>query len=391
MTAGPAHEALEQIRAAGLWKHEQVLSSPQGHRVSSRGRSLVNMCANDYLGLAADPRLVAAAREALDRWGFGMASVRFICGTTELHQELEDRLARFLGTEAAILFSSCFDANTGLFEALLSDADAIVSDALNHASIIDGIRLSKARTYRYRNGDVTDAERAVLEARAAGARQVLLATDGVFSMDGHLAPLPALRQLADEQDCLLLVDDSHAVGFLGRTGAGTPESLGVHRQVDLLTGTFGKALGGASGGYVAGSHHHVELLRQRARPYLFSNALAPSVVAATLAALDIVATEPERRDRLAENTTWWRTALAEIGLDVIPGAHPIVPVMLGEAPRASSMADRVVEQGVLVVSFSHPVVPHGMARIRTQVSAAHSRADLEAARDAFATAAQCGH
>jgi glycine C-acetyltransferase len=375
---------LAETRAAGLYKHELVMTTPQGAHVEVEGRGLLNLCANNYLGLASHPELVAAAHEALDRWGYGMASVRFICGTQALHRELEERLSAFLGTDDTILFSSCFDANGGLFEALLGPEDAVVSDQLNHASIIDGIRLCKARRERYANGDLDE-----LEARlddCADARYRLVATDGVFSMDGYFAQLDGICELADRHDALVMVDDSHAVGFVGPGGRGTHELHGVMERVDILTGTLGKAVGGASGGYVSGRAEIVELLRQRARPYLFSNSLAPPVVAASLRALDLIEGSPDLRVRLESNTAAFRARMMELGFDVLPGTHPIVPVMVGDAARAARLADALVAEGVYAVAFSFPVVPHGTARIRTQMSAAHSPEDVERAVAAFVAA-----
>jgi glycine C-acetyltransferase len=345
---------------------------------------VLNFCSNNYLGLANHPAVVAAAHAALDRWGYGLASVRFICGTQEIHRELEARISAFLGTEDAILYSSCFDANGGVFETLLSADDAVISDELNHASIIDGIRLSKARRYRYRNTDLNDLEARLIEAAAAGARFKLVVTDGVFSMDGFIAPLAEICSLAERHGALVMVDDSHGVGVLGATGRGTHEHCGVVGRLDILSGTLGKALGGASGGYVAGRREIVELLRQRSRPYLFSNSLAPMIAAASLAALDLVEQAPELRGRLWENARFFREGLGAAGLAVRPGTHPIVPVILGEAVLAQTYASRLLDRGVYAAGFFHPVVPEGAARIRTQVSASHSRADLEEAIAAFA-------
>ena len=375
---------LAAIRADGLWKSERAITSPQGARVTVAGREMLNLCANNYLGLADHPALIRAATEALDTHGFGMASVRFICGTQDLHQQLEQRLAGFLGTEASILFAACFDANAAVFEPLLGPEDAIVSDALNHASIIDGIRLCKARRYRYANADMEDLDAKLKEARADGARTVLIATDGVFSMDGHIAPLDRIRALADRHEALLMVDDCHATGFIGPEGRGTPAHFGI--TADILTGTLGKALGGAIGGYIAASDRIVALLRQRARPYLFSNALPPMVCAAGLAALDIVEAGDDLRDRLFRNTAHWRDRLTEAGFSLLPGEHPIVPVMLGDAALAQDMAQRLDTLGVFVAGFFYPVVPHGKARIRTQMSAALTPDDLDRAADAFTKA-----
>ncbi|MFD1150137.1 glycine C-acetyltransferase [Saccharothrix hoggarensis] len=376
---------LDEIRAAGLYKAERVIGTPQNAAVRvGSGDEVLNFCANNYLGLADHPRLVAAAHEALDRWGFGMASVRFICGTQEPHKELERRLSEFLGTEDTILYSSCFDANGGLFETLLGADDAIISDELNHASIIDGVRLSKARRYRYKNRDMDDLERQLKD--AADARYRLVATDGVFSMDGYLAPLDEICDLADRYDALVMVDDSHAVGFTGPNGRGTPELYGVQDRVDIVTGTLGKALGGASGGYTSGRAEIVEMLRQRSRPYLFSNSLAPSITAAAIAALDLLSSSGELLTRLRENTALFRSRMTAEGFDLLPGEHPIIPVMIGDAAEASRMADLLLEQGIYVIGFSYPVVPHGKARIRTQMSAAHSTDDVNRAVDAFVAA-----
>jgi glycine C-acetyltransferase len=376
---------LEEIREAGLYKSEHLISSPQSARVRvvDQGQVL-NLCANNYLGLADHPAIVAAAHEALERWGYGMASVRFICGTQEAHRELEERLAAFLGTEAAILFGSCFDANGGLFEALLGPEDAVISDALNHASIIDGIRLCKARRLRFANGDMDELEARLGE--AADARHRLIATDGVFSMDGYYARLPEICDLADRHNAIVMVDDSHAVGFVGEGGRGTHELHGVMGRVDIITGTLGKAMGGASGGYVSASAEIVDLLRQRARPYLFSNSLAPPITAASLRALDLIEGSAELRSRLAANTEHFRARMGELGFDVLPGSHPIVPVMVGDAVKAARLADGLISRGVYAVSFSFPVVPRDTARIRTQMSAAHSVEDLDFAVEQFQAA-----
>ncbi|MCI2416730.1 glycine C-acetyltransferase [Saccharopolyspora sp. K220] len=375
---------LAEIRAAGLYKDERVLSSPQSARVGVADAEVLNFCANNYLGLADHPALLAAAEGALAKWGFGMASVRFICGTQAPHKELERRLSEFLGTEDTILYSSCFDANGGLFETLLDDRDVVISDELNHASIIDGIRLCKARRARYRNRDMVDLERLLQD--NADARRKLVVTDGVFSMDGYLAPLDEICALAEKHEALVMVDDSHAVGFTGPTGAGTPELFGVADRVDVVTGTLGKALGGASGGYVSARAEIVELLRQRSRPYLFSNSLAPSIVAASLAALDLVASQPELRERLRANSVLFRRRMTEEGFDLLPGEHPIIPVMIGDAAEAARMADLLLAEGVYVIGFSYPVVPKGKARIRTQMSAAHRADDVERAVSAFVAA-----
>jgi glycine C-acetyltransferase len=372
---------LEEIRGAGLEKLERVLTGPQGAVVRVMDRDVLNFCANNYLGLADDPAIVNAAKEALDRWGYGMASVRFICGTQEVHKELEAALTEFLGTDDTILYSSCFDANGGIFEALLAEHDAVISDALNHASIIDGIRLCKAKRLRYANRDMDDLERQLKD--SAGSRFRMVVTDGVFSMDGYLAPLPEICALAEQYDALVMVDDSHAVGFMGANGRGTHEHLGVMGRIDAISGTLGKALGGASGGYVSGRAALVATLRQRSRPYLFSNSVAPSIAAASLKVLELIRSAGELRQRLRDNTTFFRRQMTEAGFDILPGDHPIVPVMVGDAKVAARMAQVMLEKGVYVVSFSFPVVPQGKARIRTQVSAAHSQADLEHAVRAF--------
>jgi glycine C-acetyltransferase len=374
-----------QIREQGLFKSERVIVSPQrASIVVAGGAQVLNLCANNYLGLADDPRIIEAAKEALDRWGFGMASVRFICGTQDLHKRLEHRLSEFLGTEDTILYPSCFDANGGLFETLLGEQDAVISDELNHASIIDGIRLCRARRLRYRNRDMADLE-AQLKA-ASDARRRLIATDGVFSMDGYVAPLADICDLAERYDAMVMVDDSHAVGFVGPSGRGTPELHGVTERIDIITGTLGKALGGASGGFTSGRAEIVDLLRQRSRPYLFSNSVAPAVVGASLKVLELLESSDDLRARLRENTAWFRERMTGLGFDILPGDHPIVPVMIGDAARAARLADRLLSKGVYVIGFSYPVVPVGKARIRTQISAAHTRADLELAATAFAEA-----
>lgn len=375
---------LADIAAAGLMKRERLIEAAQGVRVQVAGRQMLNLCANNYLGLADDPRLIAAAKAAMDSHGFGMASVRFICGTQDLHRALEARIAGFLGMQDAILFAACFDANGGLFEPLLGEQDAIISDSLNHASIIDGVRLCKARRYRFVNNDMEDLQAQLRRARAEGARFVLIATDGVFSMDGSFADLGAITALAAEYGALTMVDDCHATGFIGPQGRGTPAAAGV--AVDILTGTFGKALGGALGGYIAGPQPVIDLLRQRARPYLFSNALPPAVVAAALAALDVVEGADDLRADLARNAGYWRAGLAALGFDLLPGAHPIVPVMLGEAPLAQAFAQALDARGVMVSAFFYPVVPQGRARIRTQMNARLTLNDLDFALDAFAAA-----
>ncbi len=376
---------LDQIVTDGLVKTERVIVSPQGSSIRVQdGAEVLNFCANNYLGLADDPRLVEAAKEALDRWGYGLASVRFICGTQGVHKQLERRISGFLGTDDTILYSSCFDANGGLFETILSEQDAVISDELNHASIIDGIRLCKARRLRYRNRDMADLE-SQLQA-SSGARRRLIATDGVFSMDGYVAPLGEICQLAERYDAMVMVDDSHAVGIVGARGRGTPELHDVTDRVDIVTGTLGKALGGASGGYTSGRGEIIDLLRQRSRPYLFSNSVAPAVAGASLTVLDLLESSDDLRARLRENTSWFRTRMTELGFDVLPGDHPIVPVMIGDAARASRMADVLLGKGIYVIGFSYPVVPVGKARIRTQLSAAHTREDLEVAVAAFASA-----
>jgi len=374
---------LDDVREQGLEKSERLIQTPQNPHVEvTGGRAVLNLCANNYLGLADHPEIVQAAHAALDRWGYGMASVRFICGTQQIHRDLERRLSEFLGTDDTILYSSCFDANGGLFETLLSAEDAVISDELNHASIIDGIRLCKARSYRYKNNDMADLEAQLQEARSARFR--MIATDGVFSMDGYLANLPEICALADQYDALVMVDDSHAVGFMGPGGRGTPEHFGVSDRIDVLTGTLGKALGGASGGYTSGRQAIVDWLRQRSRPYLFSNSLAPMIVGGSLKALEMLSTGGELRERLRDNTRYFRDGLAKLGFSLLPGEHPIVPVMLGDAALAKRMADRLLELGVYVVGFSYPVVPLGKARIRTQMSAAHTKEDLDFALTQFA-------
>lgn len=374
---------LAEIREAGLYKNERVLTTPQDAHVRvNAGQPVLNMCANNYLGLAEHPEVVAAAREAVDQWGYGLASVRFICGTQRIHKQLEGALSAFLGTEDTILYSSCFDANGGLFETLLGAEDAIISDELNHASIIDGVRLCKAQRYRYKNNNMEDLEARLREAQ--GARFRLIATDGVFSMDGYIANLPAICDLADQYKALVMVDDSHAVGFMGPGGRGTHEYHNVMGRVDIITGTLGKALGGASGGYTTGRREIIALLRQRSRPYLFSNSVAPPIVGASLKVLELLSASTELRDRLEANTRFFREGISKLGFNVLPGTHPIVPVMLGDAALAARVADALLEKGVYVIGFSYPVVPKGKARIRVQVSAAHSREDLQFALDAFA-------
>ena len=380
---GHLQEQLDSIRSAGLEKRERVITTAQdAHIAVNSGAQVLNMCANNYLGLAEHPRVLAAAKQSLDHWGFGMASVRFICGTQSIHRELESALSNFLGCEETILYSSCFDANGGLFETLLTAEDAIISDELNHASIIDGIRLCKATRYRYKNNDMADLEQQLKQASASRFR--MIATDGVFSMDGTIANLPAICELADKYDALVMVDDSHAVGFMGQRGRGTHEHHHVVDRIDVLTGTLGKALGGASGGYVAGRREIVDLLRQRSRPYLFSNSLAPPIVAASLEVLKLLNESTELRDRLEANTIFFRENIGRLGYTIIPGQHPITPIMLGDAKLAAQVAEAMLKLGVYVIGFSYPVVPHGKARIRTQISAAHSTDDLGFAIDCFA-------
>ncbi len=376
---------VREIREAGLYKSERILASPQNPRVDLLDKkSVLNLCANNYLGLSDHPEVVAAAHEALDRWGYGLSSVRFICGTQEIHKQLESRLSEFLGMEDTILYGSCFDANGGLFETLMDAEDAIVSDELNHASIIDGIRLSKAQRFRYRNGDMGDLEKNLKE--ASHARRILIATDGVFSMDGFIAKLPEICDLAEKYKAMVMVDDSHAVGFMGENGRGTHEHHNVMGRVDILTGTLGKALGGASGGYISARREIVDLLRQRSRPYLFSNTVAPAIVGASLKVLDLVTRTKDLRARLFSNTAFFREKMSGMGFNIQPGEHPIVPVMLGDASVAARMAGCLLEKGVYVIGFSFPVVPKGKARIRVQISAAHTRQDLEFAIEQFAAA-----
>jgi glycine C-acetyltransferase len=378
---------LKEIEDAGLYKRERIIAGPQQSEVAvAGGNAVLNLCANNYLGLANHPDIVAAAQDALTNWGYGLASVRFICGTQTIHKQLEERLSDFLGMEDTILYGSCFDANGGLFETLLDKEDAIISDELNHASIIDGIRLAKATKYRYKNGDMADLEAKLQEAQ--GARHRLIATDGVFSMDGYIAKLKDICDLADKYNALVMVDDSHAVGFVGENGRGTPEHCGVEGRIDILTGTLGKALGGASGGYTSGRKEIIDLLRQRSRPYLFSNSVAPPIVAASLKVLDLVSQSGDLRQRLRDNTAYFRQAMVSEGFTVLDGEHPIVPVMFGEATAAVRTAEKLLAKGVYVVAFSYPVVPMGKARIRTQISAAHSRHELEFAVKCFAEAKQ---
>ena len=375
---------INEIRNAGLFKNERVIDSPQDAQIHVGGHEVLNMCANNYLGLSDHTAIIDAAQYGLERWGYGLSSVRFICGTQAIHKELERKISEFLGTEDTILYTSCFDANGGLFETLLGERDAVISDELNHASIIDGVRLCKAQRFRYKNRDMADLE-AQLNA-ASSARFRMIATDGVFSMDGYIAKLPEICDLAEKNDALVMVDDSHAVGFMGKTGRGTHEYHNVMDRIDVITGTLGKALGGASGGYTSGKKEMIELLRQRSRPYLFSNSVAPPIVAASIAAIDLLSESTELRDKLMDNTRYFREKIAGIGLDVLPGEHPIVPVMFGEAQPAVKMAEALLEKGVYVIPFSFPVVPKGKARIRTQVSAAHSKEDLDLAIEKFAEA-----
>ena len=377
---------ISEIETAGLFKRERIIVGPQQAEIPVGDTTVLNLCANNYLGLANHPDIVAAAHSALDDWGYGLASVRFICGTQSIHKQLEDQLSTFLGTDDTILYGSCFDANGGLFETLLDASDAIISDELNHASIIDGIRLCKATKYRYKNGDMEDLEAKLKE--SAGARHRLIATDGVFSMDGYIAKLQQICDLADKYGALVMVDDSHAVGFVGENGRGTPEYCGVEGRIDILTGTLGKALGGASGGYTSGRKEIIQLLRQRSRPYLFSNSVAPPIVAASLKVLELVSQSTQLREHLRANTEYFRQAMTKNGFTILPGEHPIVPVMFGDAAVAARMAELLLTKGIYVVAFSYPVVPMGKARIRTQISAAHSRHELEFAVKCFAEAKQ---
>jgi len=373
---------LDEIRQSGLYKSERVITTPQDARIRvGAGEPVLNMCANNYLGLAEHPEIKAAAQASLDRWGYGLASVRFICGTQEIHKQLEAKISEFLGTEETILYSSCFDANGGLFETLLTAEDAIISDELNHASIIDGVRLCKAHRLRYKNSDMEDLENQLIEAQSDRFR--LIATDGVFSMDGYIANLSGICDLAEKHQALVMVDDSHAVGFMGKKGRGTHEHCGVMDRVDIITGTLGKALGGASGGYTSGRKEIIDLLRQRSRPYLFSNSLAPTIAAASIKTLELLSESTELRDRLESNTRFFRKGISELGFDILPGEHPIVPIMIGDAALAASMADAMLEKGVYVIGFSYPVVPQGKARIRCQISAAHSEDDLTFALEQF--------
>ena len=375
---------LEQIRQEGTYKNERIIITPQRARIdTTAAKRVVNMCANNYLGLSDRPELIEAAKQSYDQWGFGLSSVRFICGTQAIHKELEGKLSEFLGMEDAILYSSCFDANGGLFETLLGPEDAVISDELNHASIIDGVRLCKAKRYRYKNNDMADLRRQLEDARDSGCKVKLIATDGVFSMDGYIANLKGICDLADEFDALVMVDDSHAVGFMGAHGRGTPEHCGVMGRVDILTGTFGKALGGASGGYTAARKEIVDLLRQRSRPYLFSNTVAPAICAATLKTLELLTSSTELRDRVHENARYFRAEMEKLGFDLLPGEHPIVPVMLYDPKVANEFAARMLEKGVYVVGFCYPVVPKGRDRVRTQISAGHTKEDLDFAVQCF--------
>ncbi len=375
---------IEKIKADGLYKNERIITTPQRDVIDTTAKSgVVNMCANNYLGLADNARVIEAAKAAYDRWGYGLASVRFICGTQQIHKDLEAAVSRFLGMEDTILYSSCFDANGGVFEPLLSDKDAIISDELNHASIIDGVRLCKAKKFRYRNNDMDSLREQLEAAKAAGADIKLIVTDGVFSMDGYIADLKGICGLADEYDALVMVDDSHAVGFMGERGRGTHEYCGVMGRVDIITGTLGKALGGASGGYVSAKHEIVEMLRQRSRPYLFSNTVAPAICGASLAVIEMLEESTEYRDRVHANTEYFRRKMAALGFDILPGTHPIVPIMLYDAKVAAKFASRLLEKGIYVTGFFYPVVPQGKARVRTQVSAAHTKEDLDRAIAAF--------
>ena len=377
-------QELEDIKAAGTWREERIITTPQGSRIDTTQKgAVVNLCANNYLGLSDNAELIAAAKASYDKWGFGLSSVRFICGTQQIHKDLEQKIARFAGTDDAILYSSCFDANGGLFETLLGAEDAVISDELNHASIIDGVRLCKAKRYRYHNNDMDDLRMQLTDARASGCKKILIATDGVFSMDGYIANLRAICDLADEFDALTMVDDSHAVGFMGEHGRGTAEYCGVLGRIDIITGTFGKAMGGASGGYTASHKPIVDLLRQRSRPYLFSNTLAPAICAATIRTIELLEASTELRDRVHANARYFRSEMEKLGFDLLPGEHPIVPVMLYDPKIAQEFARRMLEKGVYVVGFCYPVVPKGRDRIRTQISAGHTKADLDFAVRCF--------
>ena len=375
---------LDAIRAAGTWREERIITTPQYSRIDTTAKpGVVNFCANNYLGLSTNPDLIQAAKDSYDKWGFGLSSVRFICGTQQLHKDLEKKISNFLGMDDTILYSSCFDANGGLFETLLGAEDAVISDELNHASIIDGVRLCKAMRYRYKNNNMEDLRAQLTAARAAGAKKILIATDGVFSMDGYIANLPAICDLADEFDALVMVDDSHAVGFMGDHGKGTPEFCGVMDRVDIITGTFGKALGGASGGYTSARQPIVDLLRQRSRPYLFSNTVAPAICAATIRTIELLEASTALRDKVHENARYFRSEMEKLGFDLLPGEHPIVPVMLYDPRIAHEFARRMLEKGVYVVAFCYPVVPKGRDRIRTQISAGHTKEDIDFAVKAF--------
>ncbi len=377
-------QELDAIKAAGTWREERIITTPQRSRIDTTKKpNVLNMCANNYLGLSANEDLMKAAKESYDRWGFGLSSVRFICGTQEIHKELERRIANFVGTDDAILYSSCFDANGGLFETILGAEDAIISDELNHASIIDGVRLCKAKRYRYLNNNMEDLEAKLKDARETGCKKIMIATDGVFSMDGYIANLKAICDLADKYDALVMVDDSHAVGFMGEHGKGTPEFCGVMGRVDIITGTFGKALGGASGGYTAARQEIVDLLRQKSRPYLFSNTVAPAICAATLKTIDLLEESTALRDKVHENANYFRAGMEKLGFDLLPGEHPIVPIMLYDPIVAHEFADRMLDKGVYVVAFCYPVVPKGKDRIRTQISAGHTKEDLDFAIKCF--------
>ena len=377
-------QELDAIKAAGTWREERIITTPQRARIDTTKKpNVLNMCANNYLGLSDNEDLMKAAKESYDRWGFGLSSVRFICGTQEIHKELERRIANFVGTDDAILYSSCFDANGGLFETILGAEDAIISDELNHASIIDGVRLCKAKRYRYLNNNMEDLETKLKDARETGCKKIMIATDGVFSMDGYIANLKAICDLADKYDALVMVDDSHAVGFMGEHGKGTPEFCGVMGRVDIITGTFGKALGGASGGYTAARQEIVDLLRQKSRPYLFSNTVAPAICAATLKTIDLLEESTALRDKVHENANYFRAGMEKLGFDLLPGEHPIVPIMLYDPIVAHEFADRMLEKGVYVVAFCYPVVPKGKDRIRTQISAGHTKEDLDFAIKCF--------
>jgi glycine C-acetyltransferase len=376
---------LQEIQDAGLWKTERIIASEQKNDITLEdGREVVNMCANNYLGLANNPEVIQAAKDSYDQWGYGLSSVRFICGTQSIHKQLEQKVSEFLRMEETILYAACFDANTGLFETILNHEDAVISDELNHASIIDGVRLCKAARYRYKNNDMADLEEKLKEAKAAGARRILITTDGVFSMDGTIAQLDSICDLADRYDAMVHHDDCHAVGFMGKTGRGVHEYCGVMDRVDIITGTFGKALGGASGGYTSGRREIIDMLRQRSRPYLFSNTVPPAICAASIKVLEMLSASTALRDQLEENTRYFRQGMKAAGFDIKPGEHPIVPVMLGDAALAQEMSKRLLERGIYAIGFFFPVVPKGKARIRTQISAAHTRADLDKAIEAFA-------